>query len=248
MALEYNGQRIGAMQYNGHTIGEAMIDGQVVYKSAPPVNPYTLGAVSWLPLNGDFSDHGVSPITWNPRSGTVIWGDGYIKQLGAAPAYNGGFAFNPTTGASISGWIYVPSTALTGVRMSAIEVVASFSEMDIMVIATSASKCVIEVVHRRGNTASVRREIPGTYSTNTWYHVVATMFPQSPGSTTWTVRGYVNGSMSLNASQAMGTQHAVTFNGASIDSNNVVWVDDVSIYNRSLTPEEVSALYVAGPN
>lgn len=35
MALEYNGQRIGAMQYNGHTIGEAMIDGQIVYRSAP---------------------------------------------------------------------------------------------------------------------------------------------------------------------------------------------------------------------
>ena len=35
MALEYNGQRIGAMQYGGVTIGEAMYNGQVVYRSSP---------------------------------------------------------------------------------------------------------------------------------------------------------------------------------------------------------------------
>ena len=39
MALEYNGQRIGAMQYNGVTIGEAMIDGQIVYRSVITVTP-----------------------------------------------------------------------------------------------------------------------------------------------------------------------------------------------------------------
>ena len=39
MALEYDGQRIGAMQYNGVTIGEAMIDGQVVYRSVIRVTP-----------------------------------------------------------------------------------------------------------------------------------------------------------------------------------------------------------------
>ena len=39
MALEYDGQRIGAMQYNGVTIGEAMIDGQIVYRSVIRVTP-----------------------------------------------------------------------------------------------------------------------------------------------------------------------------------------------------------------
>ena len=34
MALEYNGQRVGAMQYNGVTIGEAMMDGHIVYRSS----------------------------------------------------------------------------------------------------------------------------------------------------------------------------------------------------------------------
>ena len=39
MALEYDGQRIGAMQYNGVTIGEAMIDGHIVYRSVIRVTP-----------------------------------------------------------------------------------------------------------------------------------------------------------------------------------------------------------------
>lgn len=39
MALEYGGQRVGAMMYNGVTIGEAMIDGQIVYRSVVRVTP-----------------------------------------------------------------------------------------------------------------------------------------------------------------------------------------------------------------
>lgn len=39
MALEYDGQRVGAMMFNGHTIGEAMIDGVVVYRSIVTVTP-----------------------------------------------------------------------------------------------------------------------------------------------------------------------------------------------------------------
>lgn len=47
MALEYNGQRVGAMQYNGVTISEAMIDGQIVYRSSP----YPMTG-SWGPYSG----------------------------------------------------------------------------------------------------------------------------------------------------------------------------------------------------
>ena len=53
MALEYNGQRIGAMQYNGVTIGEAMIDGQIVYRSVirvTPVAPTFHDGEPWITL------------------------------------------------------------------------------------------------------------------------------------------------------------------------------------------------------
>ena len=51
MALEYDGQRIGAMQYNGVTIGEAMMDGQIVYRSSP------------YPLTGTFEIVNGEPLT-----------------------------------------------------------------------------------------------------------------------------------------------------------------------------------------
>lgn len=53
MALEYDGQRIGAMQYNGVTIGEAMIDGQIVYRSVirvTPVAPTFHDGEPWITL------------------------------------------------------------------------------------------------------------------------------------------------------------------------------------------------------
>lgn len=220
----------------------------LVYTSAPPVTPFSLGAVSWLPLNGDFSDHGTVPVAWNPGMGTVVFGDGYLKQLSAQTVNNGGFGFSPTTGGSIAAWVYVPADSPLNSIFSFAQVTASFSELGLSSNTTNASACTLRATFRRGSSAGVNRTFPGSFATNAWYHVVAAMSPTTPGSTTWAVRGWVNGAQLINTTQSMGTQSSITFNNGKVTADGRAWVDDVSVYNRALLQEEVLALFAAGRN
>ena len=70
MALEYDGQRVGAMQYNGHTIGEAMIDGQIVFRSIPPIEP----------ASGDYDEVARSGQVTIVASHTIEWGYEYVIE------------------------------------------------------------------------------------------------------------------------------------------------------------------------
>ena len=104
----------------------------------------------------------------------------------------------------------------------------------------------LRTTFRMGATAGASYDASGTFPVNTWTFFVSTMAPETGN--TWRVRQWRNGANVHNTTRAMGNPQPITFNGGRIWPSSRVWVDDVGIYNRALTQEEVLALYAAGPN
>ena len=77
MALEYDGQRIGAMQYNGVTIGEAMMDGQIVYRSSPYPLTGTVGGGSYFSAttlaSHTVAENGAFTVAWEVTCTEGLW-------------------------------------------------------------------------------------------------------------------------------------------------------------------------------
>lgn len=88
-----------------------------------------------------------------------------------------------------------------------------------------------------------------TISTNTWHHVVGTWDSQS-GSLILYLNGSVEGTSSLSGSYVNENTSSVWIGSAQYGGSGnrrfPGMIDDVRIYNRALTPDEINALYSAG--
>lgn len=239
----YRGAEKIAPKRPGAPLSRVYRGANLVYTSVPPVTPLSLGAISWFPFDGDYLDHGNNAAPWS-TSGTMDISGGFLADGSLQPVYNGGFAFNPSAGASISAWAKRINPLNSPSAFA--QVSASFSEIR-LTLTSNGSQAFPWVSFRRGATAAVQYTTGFSGSPmNTWAHYVATMKPESGN--VWRVRLWRDGVSLLNTTQNMGNPQSITFNGGRIDGGSTNESDDVSFFNRALTQEEVLALFAAGRN
>lgn len=234
MAGQINGKTVTALQFNGLNIAEARFNGQTVFKAKPALSPATLGAIHWLPFtNSPTENLGSSGGVWQEYQTPSVSGGALTTGTVRNPSPN---PYNPTSGSAFTAWLNTTHT--NNSVQSPIQVKASYSELS---FGFNGSTRQARWDFRRGSDIGPA-VTAGTVPTG-WTSVAACMEPVS--GTTWRYRGYINGSEVVNATYNAGTQHPVTSTSAVMNAYSAQ-LDDIAIYNRALTAQEIVSLYQLG--
>jgi len=192
------------------------------------------GLVAWWPMNGNAND-----TSGNGVNGTV---NGATLTTGKNGQANGAYAFNGT-----STYIGIPTISIpTAVTASAWVYSSNFSQ-NAFIIGKNPVNTQWEVFFEasglkwRGGAPYDNGTSCSLPANNAWHHIVGS---QSGAVTALYIDGALCKTMSVSTPIGNGTgtieigryTTGYYFNGS---------IDDVRIYNRALTPAEVSALYSA---
>lgn len=234
MSAQFGSAKIGAMQYSGLNIAEARYNGQVVFKAKPNLSPASLGAVHWLPFtNSPTENLGSSGGVWGELNTPAVTGGALTTGTVRNPSPN---PYDPSNGCAFTGWVNTTHT-LNNLQQP-IKVTASYSELGFSFNGLTREA---QWTFRRGGT-SAQLVYGGTVPTG-WVSVAACMEPVT--GTTWRYRAYIGGSEVVNSTYNAGTQQAVTFAYATVNSSSAQ-LDDIAIYNRALTAQEILSLHQLG--
>lgn len=220
--------------YAGAPIKEVYAGSQLVWSSAPPLSPATLGAIHWLPFtNSPTEDIGNSPVVWGTNGTMEISNGALIKGELRNPSNS---TWTPAGPHSFTGWV---STTDTGNYLNTVfNVSASYSRMAFYFHgSTRAARWEFQ----RGGT-SYQTVNAGSVPTG-WVFIAMCMEPTT--GTTWRYRAYINGAEVANATYGAGTQHPITSVSPRFISSSAA-LDDCALYNRALTAQEIASLHQLG--
>ncbi len=96
--------------------------------------------------------------------------------------------------------------------------------------------------YRIGGAAEVNAATAGTVQPHRWYHLV--LLTEGTNAAMY-VNGVHQGTTTISSYTLPGNLYVGTINGATAEGGNAV-IDEVAIYNRSLTATEVKQIYTAG--
>ena len=256
MALNIDGSKIGAVQYNGLTIGEAMMDGKIVYRSTHPLiksKPdywYTMeNGAHWL--NRGTKD----PIMHYPRGifadrGDYAYTSGALGRVEVTEAWDESF--------TIAGWYDIRARSTTSYFFT--RAMPGDWRNVVYVISTSATD------HSYPSTVGFRIRSstdqfsawvyapPNIIPDAEWFHIA--VVGDHPAGSRNRLKLYINGVFVFEASFPSEPKLNIPAGtpvgfGAFLDdaTSNPLYanVDDLAIWNRALSDNEVSSIHNAGP-
>lgn len=254
MALNIDGSKIGAVQYNGLTIGEAMMDGKIVYRSTHPLIKSKPDYWYSMENNAHWLNRGTKdPVMYYPRGVFADRGDhaytgGLEGRVDVTEAWDNSF--------TLAGWYDVRGRDSSAYFFS--RVMPDDWRHYVYVTSTPSTGHIhpSTVGFRMRSNAGHSDWIyapPNIIPDTEWFHI-AVVGDQPAGSRN-RFKLYINGVFVFEASYPeqpllnipAGTP--VSF-GAFPDTpphSLYANVDDLAIWNRALSDDEVSTIHNAGP-
>ena len=217
----------------------------------------TDGLVGWWPFNGNANDE-----SGNGNYGSVYGAELSNDRTGVS---NAAYAFN-----GISDYIEIQQliSQLNGQATATFSFWVNFSQQDgcILGLWSSCSGCTNvnlgSVIERSGsdkilfsNNSGAGSNLTNDISNNLWNHIVF-VFDGNQSSINNRLKCYINGQLNLMnygiVNNSIGTSTSCFFGRRDIDFGNFGnyfggKLDDIGIWNRALTPEEITALYTSVP-
>ena len=256
MALNINGSKIGAVQYNGRTIGEAMMDGKIVYRSTHPLIKSKPDYWYSMEDNAHWLNRGTKdPVMYFPRGGLSNRGDhayagGTMGRVDVTEAWDDSF--------TVAGWYDIRGRSATS-YFFARAMPGEWSNV-VYVISTApshSSQPATVGFRMRANMSDFSNWAYAPHNIirdSEWFHIA--VVGDHPAGSRNRLKLYINGAFVFEASFPelprlnIPVGAPVGFGGFLDDATpNHLYanVDDLAIWNRALSDDEVSAIHNAGP-
>ena len=229
----------------------ALISAGQALAAAPPTN----GLAAWYPFNGDANDYSgngkngtlYGPVPVPDRAGTPNYAYGFYGSPSPARTdyiripHSGSLAFS--TGFSVTFWVKFNQISRTddNYDSQAIFTKNTFSSFGLMLCTNSSCAGTLRFYHT-GLSLSSSDYSWKTVQANTWYHVAVTY---GDGYTSQ----YINGELVTQTAVTgtLGTNTAALYIGKNNHASALYpldgQMDDLRLYNRALTPQEVLDTY-----
>lgn len=257
MALNIDGSKIGAVQYNGLTIGEAMMDGKIVYRSTHPLIKSKPDYWYSMENNAHWLNRGTKdPVMHYPRGtfddrGDHAYTGNTMGRVDVTEDWDESF--------TLAGWYDIRARDSTAYFFSR-AMPGDWSNV-VYVISTSPSHNIAPSTvgfRMRSNMSDYSNWIyapTNIIPDSEWFHIA--VVGDHPAGSRNRLKLYINGVFVFEVSfpelpqLRISAGTPVSF-GDFIDHTQDPYslyanVDDLAIWNRALSDDEVSAIHNAGP-